>query len=390
MSRRTLVRLALALAVVALGGHAPLATSGTLPTVVSAEAIHVAIEGFGAGTTGGAGHGTCVVDSLLDDGPGTLRDCLSAGQRIVTFAVAGTIQLSSQLSVRGSSITIDGFSAPSPGITLRGWGVNIWDVHDVIVRGLRIRDAGLKRGKTSHDCIGVNGPGAYNIVIDHVSIYNCGDGGIDISSGPKNITIQWSIVSTGKLALWGSTSSSPRNDTDRISMHHTMLICGPDAISEGVGCDREPLVRAGGYPVSVDLRHNIFEGWIRDNGTKIEPAAQVNVVGNAYLPRPDSTFSHRQHSIAVKHGTRVFTADNVELGAPPRPDLNVNRNAQSPLPAPPITGRELGCVVRFAGMHPRDGIDEQLLAFVSRVPDTCTNAPEAPGLLPATPAGHRD
>ena len=353
-----------------------------------AAAMHAPVEGFGAATMGGAGRRACVVSSRFDSGPGTLRECLSGGNRQVTFTVAGTIELGSQLSVEGSHVTIDGFSAPPPGITLRGWGLNIWDVHDVIVRGLRIRDAGLKPGKTSADCIGVYGPGAFNIVIDHVSIYNCGDGGIDISSGPKNITIQWSIVSTGKMALWGSTSSSPRTDTDRVSMHHTMLICGPDTISEGVGCDREPLVRASGYAVSVDLRNNIFQGWIRDNATKIEPAARVNVVGNAYVPRPDSTLSHRQQSIAVKPGARVYAADNIELGAPPNPDLDVNGNEAAALPAPPVTARPLGCVVRDAGMHPRDALDGQLLTFVTRVPDACADArPPAPSPPPTT---HRE
>jgi pectate lyase len=382
MIRHFVVRTALTATVVALAIHRAGAPAPF--GAPHAAAMHAPIEGFGAATTGGAGLRACVVSSRFDSGPGTLRECLRGGNRHVTFAAAGTIELQSQLSVEGSHVTIDGFSAPPPGITLRGWGLNIWDVHDVIVRGLRIRDAGLKPGKTSTDCIGVYGPGAFNIVIDHVSIYNCGDGGIDISSGPKNITIQWSIVSTGKLALWGSTSSSRRTDTDRISMHHTMFICGPDTISEGMGCDREPLVRASGYPVSVDLRNNVFEGWIRDNATKIEPAARVNAVGNAYIPRHDSTFSHRQQSIAVRPGARVHAADNFDLGAPPRPDLNVNGNEAAALPAPPVTARPLGCVVRDAGMHPRDAIDRQLVTFVTRVPDACAGAHPPEPSPPAT------
>lgn len=364
-----------ALRPLSLVGMALTLTAVALCEARPVEAFHAPMEGFGAVTTGGAGRPECVVSSLDDGGPRTLRACLVMGHRHVTFAVAGTIHLASQLSIGGPFVTVDGLTAPSPGITLKGFGLNIWDQHDVVVRGLRIRGAGGGfSGKSSTDCIGMKGPGTYNVVIDHVSIHDCADGGIDITAGPTNITIQWSIVSTRKAMLWGSTSSSRSHATDRISMHHTALICGPAPLVDGAGCDRFPLIRASGYDLKADLRRNVFSGWLRANGTKVEPAAWVNVVGNAYIPAPHSTFMHRQHSIAVNPGTRVHTAGNVELGPPPRPDLNANGNEARPLPAPPITERELGCVVHEAGMHPRDAVDQQLLSVVSQVPGACAEA----------------
>jgi hypothetical protein len=371
-----LVRTALTTVLLALGGPLQPETPAAASSASPAAETPTPIEGYGALTRGGADHPECLVESLEDAGPGTLRGCLTSGNRHVRFAVGGTIALASQLTIQGSFVTIDGLGAPPPGITLRGWGLDIRDVHDVIVRGLRIRDAGpppsSSSGKSSTDCIGVKGPGAFNIVIDRISIHNCADGGIDISSGPKDITIQWSIVSTRKAMLWGSTSSSPQRDTDRISLHHSMLICG----AERIGCDRLPLVRANGYPLRADIRHNVFEGGLRANATKIEPAAEVNVVGNAYIPRPASTLAQRQDSIAVNPGTRVYTAGNVELGASPRPELDSNGNEAHPFSAPPITERALGCVVRGAGMHPRDAVDRQLLRSVTSVPEDCA-APEA-------------
>ncbi|HEX9821806.1 MAG TPA: CARDB domain-containing protein, partial [Methylomirabilota bacterium] len=383
ISVRRVVQTTVTIAAVVLGSHVFPATLALLPGPSPAEAMHHPIEGYGV-TPGGAGKPECVVTSLADSGAGTLRHCLSFGNRHIKFAVAGTISLASQLNVRGPFVTIDGFSAPSPGITLKGFGLNIWDLspepHDIIVRGLRIREAGggASGAKSSIDCIGLNGPGVHAIVIDHVSIFDCADGGIDISAGPKNVTIQWSIIAAGKMALWGSTSGSQAHDTDRISAHHNMFVCGPDVISWGIGCDRNPLVRASDYPVSVDLRNNVIEGWIRANGTKIEPAAEVNVVGNAYIPRPETTFSQREQSLAVNPGTRVYTAGNIELGAAPRPNLNDNGNESRPFLAPPITERQLGCVVRDAGMHPRDVADRSLLPYVAPVPAGCDDAPLPP------------
>jgi hypothetical protein len=367
--RRTLTTAALVLALASNASHAG---PGRTP-----------IEGFGAGATGGAGKARCVVTSRFDDGSGSLRACLSAGNRIVTFAVAGTVRLASELSIKGPYVTIDGLTAPSPGITLQGFGLNISDQHDVIVRGLRIRDvAGGFAGKSSTDCIRIHGRATYNVVIDHVSIHNCADGGIDIAAGPRDITIQWSLVSTPKALLWGSTSSSATNATDRISMHHTVVVCGhwPPIDNTPVGCDRFPLIRASGYPLIADLRRNVFAGWLRANGTKIESAAKVNVVGNAYIPAPASTFAQRAASIAVRPGAHVHTARNVELGTPPQPDLNDNGNRPTPVPAPPIAEHALGCVVRDAGMHPRDDVDRRLLALVSGVPEPCPDAP-APAAL---------
>jgi hypothetical protein len=81
-------------------------------------------EGFGTTTGGGAGRPRYRVTTLADSGPGSLRDALSLGQRHVVFDVAGDIRLTRPLSVQGSFVTIDGESAPPPGITLRDHGLS--------------------------------------------------------------------------------------------------------------------------------------------------------------------------------------------------------------------------------------------------------------------------
>jgi pectate lyase len=343
-----------------------------------ADAMHRPVQGFGALATGGTGHPRCVVESLGDRGAGTLRQCLARGNRYIVFGVAGTIWLSSTIDVP-SNVTIDGFSAPPPGITVANRAFNVWNTSNIVLQGFRIRDVGFvparnpatERGAVTKeiDCISVRGS-VQKLVVSHMSIAGCGDGAIDIVAGPKDVTIQWSILSAWKGVLLGSTSGSPRHDTERISMHHTLMICH----DRPVGCDRFPLIRASGHVVTVDLRHNVFEGWIRANGTKIESPAWVNVVGNAYVPRADSTLAQRRASLAVNPEARVFSARNVELGPPPRPDLNDNGNEAGPMPAPAITEREAGCVVRDAGVHPRDAVDAWLLSFAAAVPRACPDA----------------
>ena len=74
----------------------------------------------------------CVVSSLANSGPGTLRDCVSRPGRRVEFARSGAIRLRSDLKV-GSGTTID---AGPRAITIRGHGLHIWRAFGVEVRGL--------------------------------------------------------------------------------------------------------------------------------------------------------------------------------------------------------------------------------------------------------------
>src|SRR5262245_47184224 len=63
-------------------------------------------EGFGQYTTGGRGGKVMVVNTLDDDGAGSLRQAVQAkGPRMVVFAVSGTIHLQSKLEIKGD-ITI--------------------------------------------------------------------------------------------------------------------------------------------------------------------------------------------------------------------------------------------------------------------------------------------
>ena len=79
------------------------------------------------------------VTNLNDSGEGSLREALerASGHRTIVFDIAGTIELDSDIGVWNPYVTVDGLSAPSPGITLRHYGLGI-RAHDVKIYHLRI------------------------------------------------------------------------------------------------------------------------------------------------------------------------------------------------------------------------------------------------------------
>ena len=70
-------------------------------------------QGFGASTPGGSAGAVVRVTNLNNTGPGSLREAVAGGNRTVVFDVAGTITLTSEITIRDSFTTVDGLSAPA-------------------------------------------------------------------------------------------------------------------------------------------------------------------------------------------------------------------------------------------------------------------------------------
>ena len=136
-------------------------------------------------TQGGAG-GREVHVTNLGDGDGSLRAALSkSGPKTIVFDVAGVIDLGkSTLDITSPYLTIDGESAPSPGITLIRGGISI-RTHDVILRHIRIRpgEAGAAKG-SGWSVDGVSTSGARRVIVDHCSISWATDENLS-ASGPR-------------------------------------------------------------------------------------------------------------------------------------------------------------------------------------------------------------
>ncbi len=349
-------------------------------------------EGFGAATPGGSGKPVYHVTNLNNSGSGSLRDALSLGNRTVVFDVGGDIVLSDEVTLKSAFVTVDGLSAPFPGVTLKNFGLIIRGTagHDIIVRGLRIRDA-------FQDGIWVT-DAAYNVVIDHVSVHNSGDGNLDITrEGTRDITVSWSILAEPageeKNMLLAFKQS-------RITLHHNLFIDSAQR-SPQVTYD-DSAERAQDTDTTLDMRNNLVWNWRGGYGSRIRYGGQANVVDNFYAAdggdasdaliickglAVDSQCYDDTTNVARAYVSGNFSADGVNLN---------NRGTQSfPFPASPVTTQDprvAACQVRDgAGVRPLDPIDQHYLSTISlpacTPPPTCTHVAPTVGVTSSATGG---
>lgn len=203
-------------------------------------------EGWGASTPGGTGGTNLVVTDLSDSGPGTLREALNAPfPRVITFAKGGVIQLASAIRVVSPYVTIDGSTAPVPGITITGVpGINasllFIRTHNMVLRYIRLRNAVAGSPGQGQVCLRY-ASGSHDIIVDHCSLSWAQDEIVDAFISQNDvglifsITHQYCIISETLLPHSTSTlfsgtmdySVTPpleRNrDVSHISFHHNLL-----------------------------------------------------------------------------------------------------------------------------------------------------------------------
>ncbi|MCI9086036.1 MAG: hypothetical protein HFE51_06425 [Clostridia bacterium] len=136
-------------------------------------------QGYGTQTRGGAGGYIVHVTSLGASGPGTLKEAVEdkTGARTIVFDVGGTIDLTSlgrALRMSGeddSNVTIAGQTAPGEGIQLKGYGLTLSSVHDVIIRNISIRIGNVRKAGDTYQSDPLSAQGANKrVVLDHLSM----------------------------------------------------------------------------------------------------------------------------------------------------------------------------------------------------------------------------
>jgi len=312
------------------------------------------------------------VTNLNNSGPGSLRDAVAGGNRTVVFDVAGTIALTSEITIRSSFITVDGLSAPLPGITLRNAGLIVRGPrHDILIRGLRIRDA-------RQDGIWVT-DAASRVLIEHVSVHNSGDGNIDITrKGTRDITVAWSVLASPAdteknmlIAFWPT----------RVFLHHNLFIASRQRNPQVTYDDSN--ARTQDTETTLDMRNNLLWDWRRGFGSRIRYGARANVINNYFAAAggtarnalvvcrglaDDSRCSRDITNVARAYVKGNVSADGVDIdrrGTEIRPFPTPRMDTDDP--------REAACgVLALAGARPLDTVDESYLAMVRL---TCAKPP---------------
>jgi hypothetical protein len=324
-------------------------------------------EGFGAGTAGGRGKPVFHVTNLNASGSGSLLAALGSN-RTVVFDIGGTINNFSWYASTITNLTIDGSTAPAPGITLNhnnitGNNCITFDdlCHDIIVKNIRVRNAGK-------DGIGVIN--SYNILFDHISVSGSGDGDLDITNSSYNITVQWSIIGAGKSS-WSGAQLIAYEGTKDISLHHNLYA----TFGTGIG-ERSPFIHNAvdfvSYPVNyliADFTNNIVWKWGDANGvwgfgSGVDYGGTLQARNNFY-----QSVLYPANAIVVNPnstGAKLYATGNVSGNSGVNPN-NVS-NVATPWTVATVSTQDVctaaTMVIDRAGPRPLDETDR---AFINQV-----------------------
>jgi pectate lyase len=263
-----------------------------------ADSVSIAVgastyEGFGTVTRGAegapGGYQTYHVTSLANSGAGTLRDAVSQGSRLVVFDVGGTINLSGSLYITEVAyLTIDGSTAPSPGITIslpvdRSFYI-LGEAHDIIINNIRADGNYIGLGTGDGDVFALDGyygsGPVYNVIVDHCTFTSAGDGVQDTKGTIRNITYSWNLF---KDTDFMGSFSDP-GERENISLHHNVYARGGE---------RMPKIEneGGSTTTNFDMVNNIVYGWntygVGFRGLQIQPDGwllELHVTNNWYEP----------------------------------------------------------------------------------------------------------
>lgn len=272
------------------GGSGNDGGGNSLPTYTPSHSMAFpGADGAGRAITGGAGESVYIVTNLRDDNSdGCLRKGLRTNKSTIVFAVGGQINLTSNLEITASNITVAGQTAPGDGITIAGYPVVIKG-SNVILRYLRFRMGDQNGNKANFDAESGDALGAKdvnNIMIDHCSISWSTDECASFSR-IENFTLQYCIISESLRAsvhtkgnhgyggIWGGINAS---------YHHNLLA---DHDSRNPRFDHHYV--GGRFHGPIDYINNVVYNW-GGNSTyggeadTEENIFHINMIGNYYKP----------------------------------------------------------------------------------------------------------
>lgn len=294
------------------------------------------LQGFGSQTPGGTGGTVIRVTEPTESAVRAAFNAANAASKaVIEFDVQGVIPVNSALTLSGDFITVKG-----NGATLQGnsGGVGpLFEItgHDIIVHNIRVRNGG--------DNVQVQGNGAYNVVLDHLTSQGSQDDGISIGYGAHDVTVQNSLFAGNTRSIF-----IKYGDVDRISIHHTWImkqwIRGPLASQSAL----------------VDFRNNIVSDW-QQWGIRWESSATGNIVNSIFEEGSyaASRFGNTSNGVRIISDQPVY-ASGLEFRGSAKPDYEAT--SATPIAAAPVTTQSVAAMepgVRAnAGAFPRDAGDQ--------------------------------
>jgi len=178
--------------------------------------------GAGAYVTGGRGKPVYIVTNLNDAGTGSLRqaviDVNTANGGIITFAVSGTINLDTNITLTADNVTIAGQTAPQGGIAITWDKLIFSNADNLIVRYIKFRP-GYNGGENIKD--GTQFLNCDNVILDHCSISWGRDEVASATQSTTNVTWQRNLIAEGKTGtLFGDSGNPALNDN--LSFHNNL------------------------------------------------------------------------------------------------------------------------------------------------------------------------
>jgi len=259
-------------------------------------------QGYGYLTQGGGFNGTtaptvALISSTADNGAGTLRECATAGDgRYCMASVGGTITLTSQIALTGTdNLTIDGSSAPSPGLTITpatdfNDPIRPRDASHLIFTYLRLDGTWNWTGTdpvanadlfSTDNTTGVTA----NMVLDHMTIREAGDSALDLWDDSTDVTMSYLYIMRNKHPQTTGGDAGMA----RVSWHHNLWA------QNGERNPQLTTVATGGIR-DLDMRNEIRYDW-------------------SYDPNPAEPYAVGTYGIRIRNvGTQPFRGvDNVNI-----------------------------------------------------------------------------
>lgn len=251
------------------------------PTLITAGAIPVfpGAEGYGSYTRAmyadGRNPQICIVTDLTDHNgalgdsirngtpvkTGSFRECFNwdIDNKLIIFEVSGTITANKSRGLKypADNFTIAGQTAPSPGVTLKGYKLVFDSVNDGLVQHIRVRVGDDTAVPGGVDCtyrdninVGATTPST-NIVVDHCSMSWAVDENAGIGyKGSANLTYSNCIIAEG---LYDSCHSEGKHSKGMLMNEGG----GPYSIIKNLfisNKDRNPEI----YEAQVELINNLI------------------------------------------------------------------------------------------------------------------------------------